>query len=139
MIVVFILLWKDMVNFYFDKMAEGGSEDLYNFRGMKRARIMIEVIEDFRRRERGQRSLSPSPMVQRGRAGAPGVIRGIMEGCPGVVNTLNLRGRPRGRGFPSYSPPHPGGRGRVRALPLPPQAPFLQQEFPGLRICKQAP
>ena len=41
-----------MVNFYFDKMAERGGENLSNFRGMGRVRVLIEAIEYFRiRRE----------------------------------------------------------------------------------------
>ena len=129
-------------------MAERGSQDIYSSGGMGRERVLTEAIEDFRRRERGQRSPSPPPMVQRGRAGAPGMIRRIVERCPGAVTTFNLRGRTRGRDFPSYSlpcqgggfpshspphqgrsfrspsPPHPGGRGRARALPLSTQAPL---------------
>ena len=81
-----------MVNFYFDKMAERGSEDLSNFRGMRRVRVLVEAIEDFRRRrERGQISPSPPTMVQRGRAGAPGVIRRMVERHLGEVSMCNLK------------------------------------------------
>ena len=112
---------------------------LVYFRGMGRARFLVQAIEDFRRRERGQRSPSPSTMVQRDRTGAPGVIRRMVERHLGEVNTCNLKGKARGRGFPSDSPPHPGGRGRDRALPLPPQASLSTARVPRLRNMLTSP
>ena len=82
--------------------------------------MLLEVIEDFRRRrEEGQRSSSPP--IQRGRAGASSMIRNLVEIHPGGLSTWLTRGR----GLPSHSPPQPGGRARGRALPPPsPQDPF---------------
>ena len=57
---------------------------------MGRARVLIGAMEYFRRRERGQRSPSPPPMVQRGRAGAPGMIRRMVERHPGTVTNSIL-------------------------------------------------
>ena len=108
---------------FFFKISEGSSQDVCSFRGMGRARVLMEAIEDFRRRERDQRSPSPLPMALRGRAGTSGMVRHIVEGCPGTVTTFNLRGRARGRGFPSYYPPCTDGRGRARTLALPPRPP----------------
>ena len=56
-------------------MGARSSKDIYISGGMGRARVLIEAIKDLRRRERGWRSPCPPPMVQRGRAGAPGMIR----------------------------------------------------------------
>ena len=74
--------------------------DLDNFRGMGRARSLLIAIANFRRRERGQRSPSLPPMVQWGRAGASGLIRRMVENCPGTNPeawaTLNLRGKRKG-------------------------------------------
>ena len=112
-----------MVSFYFDKMADRGRGNISNFKGMGRARVLLQAIEDFRRRrERGQGPPSPTTMAKRGRAGAPGVIRRLFERCLGQISTWTSGGRrrARGRGFPSDIPPHPGGRGRARALPLHP-------------------
>ena len=107
------------------------------FGGMGRARVLIE---DFRRRkERGPRSPSPPTMVQRGRTGTLGVIRKLVERCPGEVSTCNLSGRARGRGIPSDSPPHPGERGRARVLPLPPQAPLPTTRVPRVRNMQTSP
>ena len=80
-----------MVNFCFFKMADRGSQDINSSGGVGRARVLIEAIEDFRRRVRGQRSPSPPPMVQRDRAGAKGKIRWMVERCLGAVTTFNLR------------------------------------------------
>ena len=56
------------------------------------------------------------------------MIRRIAENHPGTIPggaMTDMRGGGGGRGIRSPSPPHPGGRVRARALPFPPQPPFL--------------
>ena len=64
----FYFVMKGHGQFLFYKMAERGSQDICSSRGMGRARVLVEAMEDFRR-EGGQRSPSPPPMVQRVRVG----------------------------------------------------------------------
>ena len=48
-----------MVNFYFDKMAERGSEDLSNFRGIGRARVLVKAMKILGVEGRKVRDLPP--------------------------------------------------------------------------------
>ena len=104
-------------------MADSGDSNLHSFRGMGRARVLVEVTEYFCRRERGQRPPSLPP-GQRGRAGAQALIRRLVENHPGTNPGSAMRGRGKGRGLRYPFLPHPGGRGRARALYLPPQCPL---------------
>ena len=108
----FYLIIKRHSQFLFSKIAEAGDHDVVSSRGMGTARVLIEAVDYFKRTERVQRSPSPPPMVQQGRVGAPGMTRRMVKRHPsqnpGAVNTYNLRGRARSRGFSSYSLPCPG-------------------------------
>ena len=82
--------------------------ELLNRRGMGRAQQLLNTTQDVRRREEeGQRSSSLLVPLCRAGMVPQGLARRGMSMCPG---------RARGRGFPSNSPPHPGGRGWGRAL-----------------------
>ena len=97
-------------------MAEGGKEDYSSFRGMGRARALLQAIEDFRmREERCQEPPSPPPRIQGGRTGALGEIT-------------------RTYGEKAW-------RGRAIALPLPPQAllPMVRTGVPRLRNVPASP
>ena len=70
-------------------MAEGDRGDSNVFRGMGKARALLQAIEDFRiRKERGQ----GPPRIHGGGARALGVNRGHMERRPGGVTVCNLQG-----------------------------------------------
>ena len=70
---------------------------------MGRAQLLLQAIQDFRKREEGQGSSSIP--VLRGRVGiTPRNLSGRFPGGPGMC-------------VPPNSPTHPGGRGRGRALP----------------------
>ena len=70
------------------KMATGGRDGSNAFRSMGRARALLQAIEDFRMREERGRIMR----IQRGRAGAPGVIRSIVEGWLGRETMCSQQG-----------------------------------------------
>ena len=69
-------------------MATGGRDGSNASGSMGRARALLQVIEGFRIREEKGRGTR----IQKGRAGAPGVFRSIVEGWPGGATTCSQQG-----------------------------------------------